>query len=191
MATLDEVKWAVETLVSAGLEREKISVLHCTTAYPTPIEQANLKAITTLQRELNLPVGYSDHTTGLAASFAAVALGATIIEKHFTISREQEGPDHRASLEPDELAALVKGIKVVSDALGDGVKSPQDCELENISIARKSIVARRAIAVGEEFTVDNLTTKRPGSGISPIHWYELLGKRAVRNFKFDEIITHE
>jgi N,N'-diacetyllegionaminate synthase len=191
MATLDEVKWAVEALVSAGLERKMISVLHCTTAYPTPIEQANLKAITTLQQELSLPVGYSDHTTGLTASLSAVALGATIIEKHFTISREQEGPDHRASLEPDELASLVSGIREVTSSLGTGVKSPQECEIENIPIARKSIVASRAIAAGEVFTECNLTTKRPGSGISPISWYELLGKRASRNFRSDEMITFE
>ena len=191
MATIDEVKWAVGILISAGLEKEKISVLHCTTAYPTPVEQANLKAITTLQQELRLPVGYSDHTTGLTAALSAVALGATIIEKHFTLSREQEGPDHRASLEPDELASLVSGIREVSTSLGTGVKSPQACELENIPIARKSIVASRAIEVGEEFTEDNLTTKRPGSGISPTRWYELLGKRATRNFSPDEMITVE
>ena len=191
MATLDEVKWAVGILISAGLEKEKISVLHCTTAYPTPIEQANLKAITTLQQELRLPVGYSDHTTGLTAALSAVALGATIIEKHFTISSEQEGPDHRASLEPDELASLVSGIREVSNSLGTGVKSPQECELENIPIARKSIVASRSIEVGEEFTEDNLTTKRPGSGMSPTRWYELLGKRATRNFSSDEMITLE
>ncbi len=189
MATLEEIKWAVETLVSAGLPRQKISVLHCTTAYPTPIDQANLRAISTLHEELGLPVGYSDHTTGLQASFTAVALGATIIEKHFTLSREQEGPDHRASLEPEELNSLVSGIRQVSNSLGSGIKIPQDCEIGNISIARKSIVASRPIAVGEEFTVENLTTKRPGTGLSPIHWYKVLGERATKDFGFDEMIS--
>jgi N,N'-diacetyllegionaminate synthase len=191
MSTLGEVKWAVERLVASGLPRHKISVLHCTTAYPTPIEEANLRAIRTLQKELGLPVGYSDHTTGLHASFAAVALGATIIEKHFTLSRKQDGPDHRASLEPEELESLVSGIRQVSVSLGTGVKIPQDCELENISIARKSIVASKPIEMGEEFTVDNVTTKRPGTGISPIHWHSVLGQRATKYFSSDEMITLE
>ena len=191
MSTLGEVKWAVERLVASGLPSHKISVLHCTTAYPTPIEEANLRAIRTLQKELGLPVGYSDHTTGLHASFAAVALGATIIEKHFTLSRNQDGPDHRASLEPEELESLVSGIRQVSVSLGTGEKIPQDCELENISIARKSIVASKNIEMGEEFTVDNVTTKRPGTGISPIHWHSVLGQRATRYFSSDEMITLE
>lgn len=191
MATLEEVKWAVEALASAGLPRQKISVLHCTTAYPTPIDQANLRAIDTLHQELGLSVGYSDHTTGIQASLAAVALGATIIEKHFTLSKDQEGPDHRSSLEPDELIALVKGIKEVFDSLGSGVKSPQDCELGNIGIARKSIVASREIQIGEEFTSHNVTTKRPGTGVSPIHWHEVLGGRAIRHFGPDEMISLE
>jgi N,N'-diacetyllegionaminate synthase len=191
MATLDEIKWAVQALVSAGLEREKISVLHCTTAYPTPIEQANLRAISTLQHELALPVGYSDHTTGLTASLAAVAIGATIIEKHFTLSRDQAGPDHKASLEPEELVSLVAGIREVASALGTGIKNPQASEIENIPIARKSIVATRAIAIGEEFSLENLTTKRPGTGISPIHWHEVLGRRATKSFNADEMISLE
>jgi N,N'-diacetyllegionaminate synthase len=191
MATLEEIKWAVDILVSAGLARGKISVLHCTTAYPTPITQANLSAITTLQNELQLPIGYSDHTTGITASIAAVALGATVIEKHFTLSRDQEGPDHNASLEPDELISLVNGIREVSSALGTGEKIPQDCELENIPVARKSIVARKHIGAGEEFTVENLTTKRPGTGISPIHWHEVLGTKANRSYSLDEMISFE
>jgi N-acetylneuraminate synthase len=191
MATLEEVKWAVEALVSAGLPRQKISVLHCTTAYPTPIDQANLKAISTLHEELGLPVGYSDHTTGLQASFSAVALGATIIEKHFTLSKEQEGPDHRASLEPDELNELVRGIREITSALGTGIKAPQESELANIPIARKSIVASKMIEAGEKFTEDNLTTKRPGTGISPTKWHEVIGKTAPRNFNADEMISLE
>ncbi len=191
MATLEEVKWAVEALVSAGLAKEKISVLHCTTAYPTPLDQANLRAIVTLHEELGLPVGYSDHTTGLQASLAAVALGATIIEKHFTLSRDQEGPDHRASLEPDELRELVRGIREITTALGTGVKAPQEAELANIPIARKSIVARKPIEAGEAFSAENLTTKRPGTGISPTKWHELMGKTAHRNFNADEMISLE
>ena len=189
MATLEEVKWAVEALVSAGLAKEKISVLHCTTAYPTPLDQANLRAIVTLHEELSLPVGYSDHTTGLQASLAAVALGATIIEKHFTLSRDQEGPDHRASLEPDELRELVRGIRETTTALGTGVKAPQEAELANIPIARKSIVASKPIEAGEVFSAENLTTKRPGTGISPTKWHEIIGKTAPRNFIRDEMIS--
>jgi sialic acid synthase SpsE len=178
-------------LVSAGLAKEKISVLHCTTAYPTPLDQANLRAIVTLHEELGLPVGYSDHTTGLQASLAAVALGATIIEKHFTLSRDQEGPDHRASLEPDELRELVRGIREITTALGTGVKAPQEAELANIPIARKSIVSRKPIEAGEAFSAENLTTKRPGTGISPTKWHELMGKTAHRNFNADEMISLE
>lgn len=191
MANLEEVKWALEALVSAGLSKKQISVLHCTTAYPTPIGQANLRAIGTLHEQLGVSVGYSDHTTGLQASLTAVALGATVIEKHFTLSREQKGPDHQASLEPGELVSLVGAIRQVSSSLGTGEKIPQECELENRLIARKSIVASKAIEIGEEFTVHNMTTKRPGTGISPIHWHGVLGKRALRHFSFDEMITLE
>ena len=191
MATLEEIKWAVEVLVAAGLPREKISVLHCTTAYPTPTSQANLSAIRTLQKELQLPIGYSDHTTGITASIAAVALGATVIEKHFTLSRDQEGPDHKASLESEELISLVNSIREVSSLLGTGEKIPQDCELENIPVARKSIVASKSIAAGEEFTIENLTTKRPGTGISPIHWHEVLGTKANRSYSVDEMISFD
>jgi N,N'-diacetyllegionaminate synthase len=191
MATLEEVKWAVEALASAGLAREQISVLHCTTAYPTPLDQANLRAIVTLHEELGLPIGYSDHTTGLQASLAAVALGATIIEKHFTLSRDQEGPDHPASLEPDELRELVRGIRETTTALGTGVKAPQEAELANIPIARKSIVASKLIEAGEAFSAENITTKRPGTGISPTKWHEIIGKTAPRNFSPDEMISLE
>jgi N,N'-diacetyllegionaminate synthase len=191
MATLEEVRWAVDSLVQAGQDREKISILHCTTSYPTPLDQANLLAIKTLSSELGLTVGYSDHTLGTEASIAAVALGALIIEKHFTLSRDQAGPDHKASLEPDELESLINSIRALENSWGDGIKAPQDCELENIPIARKSIVARKSIARGELFSPENLTTKRPGTGLSPIHWQEVIGRRAMRDFMPEEGIEIE
>ncbi len=191
MATIPEIKWAVDVLVNAGQSRESISILHCTTSYPTPIEQANLLAIQTLSKEFDLPVGFSDHTLGLEASIAAVALGAKIIEKHFTLNRDQLGPDHAASLEPLELESLVRSIKATSASLGDGIKVPQACELENIPAARKSIVAREEIREGDSFTKENLTTKRPGSGISPMRWNEVIGTPAGRAFRKDEMITLE
>jgi N,N'-diacetyllegionaminate synthase len=191
MATIPEIRWALETLVAAGQSRQSISILHCTTSYPTPISQANLLAIQTLRREFHLEVGYSDHTLGLEASIAAVALGAKIIEKHFTLSRDQPGPDHAASLEPLELESLVRSIKETSASLGDGIKVPQDCELENIAVARKSIVASEDISKGDLFTEENLTTKRPGYGISPMLWKEVIGTRAIRAFRIDEMITLE
>jgi N,N'-diacetyllegionaminate synthase len=178
----------VDSLVHAGQVRQDISILHCTTAYPTPIDQANLLAIKTLANEFGLTVGYSDHTLGLDASIAAVALGARIIEKHFTLSRNQQGPDHKASHEPDELHSLVASVRNVAISLGDGLKMPQPCELENISVARKSIVASRSIAKGEHFTLQNITTKRPATGLSPMLWHEVLGTRASRDFLADESI---
>jgi N-acetylneuraminate synthase len=189
MATIPEIRWALETLVAAGQSRQSISILHCTTSYPTPMAQANLLAIQTLRRDFDLQVGYSDHTLGLEASIAAVALGATIIEKHFTLSRAQPGPDHAASLEPIELESLVRSIRETSASLGDGIKVPQDCELENIAVARKSIVASQDIQKGDMLTEENLTTKRPGNGISPMRWKEVIGTRARRAFRSDEMIT--
>lgn len=191
MATIPEIRWAVDTLVDAGQSRQSISILHCTTSYPTPMAQANLLAIQTLRREFDLQVGYSDHTLGLEASIAAVALGAKIVEKHFTLSRDQAGPDHAASLEPIELESLVRSIREISVSLGDGIKVPQDCEVENIAAARKSIVASRDIRKDEIFTEENITTKRPGTGISPMRWKEVIGTSAVRAFRNDEMISLE
>ena len=191
MATLPEIRWALETLVSAGQSRQSISILHCTTSYPTPMDQANLLAIQTLRTEFDLQVGYSDHTLGLEASIAAVALGAKIIEKHFTLSRNQPGPDHAASLEPLELESLVRSIRETSVSLGEGIKAPQDCELENMVVARKSIVASEDIRKGDMLTEENITTKRPGNGISPMRWKEIIGTRASRAFRSDEMITLE
>lgn len=188
MATLGEVEKALEILVISGTERDKISLLHCTTEYPAPVDEVNLRAIQTLQHAFQLPVGFSDHTLGIDIAIAAVAIGACIIEKHFTLDKNMEGPDHQASLEPTELKQLVKAIRNVEKALGHGRKIPSPSEIKNMPIARKSIVALKNITQGEIFTSDNLTVKRPGNGISPMMWDYVLGKRAPRDFKEDELI---
>ena len=165
-----------------------IRLLHCSTEYPTPYEDVNLKAMQTMRDAFGLEVGYSDHTKGIEVPVAAVALGASIIEKHFTLDRSMEGPDHKASLEPDELAAMVKAIRNIEKAKGSGEKKPSPSEIKNIAVARKSIVAKTAIRAGEEFTENNITVKRPGSGISPMKWFEVIGRKAVRDFEEDELI---
>lgn len=168
--------------------RERVSVLHCTTEYPAPDWESNLRAIATLEREFHLPVGFSDHTTGTHVAIAAVALGARIIEKHFTLDRSLPGPDHAASLEPAELAALVKAVRDVEAALGDGVKRPTPSEAKNLPIARKSLVAARAIRAGDAFSSANLTCKRPGNGRSPFDYWSLLGTSAKRGYEEDDAI---
>lgn len=188
MATLGEVEKALEVLEASGTERSKISLLHCTTEYPAPIEDVNLRAIQTLHQAFQLPVGYSDHTLGIDVAIAAVALGACIIEKHFTLDKNMEGPDHKASLDPSELKQLVVAIRNIEKALGHGRKIPSPSEIKNIPIARKSIIALKNISQGELFTPENITVKRPGSGISPMMWDFVLGKRAPRDFKEDELI---
>lgn len=188
MASLDEVKDAVDVLIRAGTLREKIVVLHCTTEYPTPVSDANLRAMQTIAESIGVRVGYSDHTLGIEISIAAVALGACVIEKHFTLDRGLPGPDHQASIEPDELRALVRAIRNVEVALGDGVKRTTGSEAKNKLIARKSIVASRDIAAGEVFSEQNLATKRPGTGISPMRWDEVMGRCAPRSFAADELI---
>lgn len=188
MATLAEVAQAVDILESAGTPRSSIWLLHCTTQYPAPYASVNLRAMDALATLGCAGVGYSDHTQGIEVSVAAVAMGARVIEKHFTLDRTMEGPDHRASLEPDELAALVSACRHVEAALGDGVKDVADAERANIEVARKSIVASRAIAAGEIFTEDNITVKRPGNGISPLLWDKVLGLAAPRSFSPDELI---
>ena len=187
MSNLDEIQEAFNLLQENG--SGEITLLHCTTEYPAPYEDVNLRAMLTLKEKFNTPVGYSDHTMGIEVPVAAVTLGATIIEKHFTLDRNMEGPDHKASLEPHELKAMVSAIRNVELAMGEGVKKPTPSEQKNIAVARKSIVASRNIKKGEVFTEDNLTTKRPGNGISPMRWYEVLGQRAVRDFKEDELIV--
>lgn len=188
MGSLDEVTAAINVLESAGTSRSKITVLHCTTEYPTPLRDVNLRVMQTIQRELGVRVGYSDHTNGIEVSIAAAAMGASVIEKHFTIDRNLPGPDHQASLEPKELKSLVSAVRAIEIALGDGVKRSTESEAKNKPIARKSIVARRDIAAGELFSEQNLTTKRPGTGLSPMHWDDIIGRPASRNFSADELI---
>ena len=170
------------------LLRERVTLLHCTTEYPAPVHDMNLRAIHSMREAFGLPVGLSDHSDGIAMPLAAVALGATVIEKHFTLDRSAEGPDHAASLAPDELAAMVRGIRDVSAAMGDGRKVPAPSEVKNVAIARKSLVARRAIRVGEVYTEENLTAKRPGTGIDAARYWEMLGRIATRDYQVDELV---
>jgi N,N'-diacetyllegionaminate synthase len=186
MSTLDEIQAAIDVLNKNGCG--DITLLHCTTEYPAPYQDVNLKAMITLRNMFQVPVGYSDHTLGIEIPIAAVAMGAKVIEKHFTLDRNMEGPDHKASLEPHELKAMVSAIRNVEAALGSGEKKPSESEKKNIAVARKSIVARRDIKKGEVFTEENITTKRPGNGISPMRWFEVLGKKAIKYFKEDELI---
>ena len=186
MSTLDEVRDAVQILKNEGTD--KIILLHCNTEYPTPMCDVNLLAMKTMQEELGLPVGYSDHTKGIEIPIAAAALGACVIEKHFTLDRTMEGPDHKASLEPHELRAMVCAIHNIEQAMGDGVKRPSASERRNIGIVRKSIVAKRDISEGEILSVENITTKRPGTGISPMMWEKVIGQSARKNYKADEMI---
>jgi N,N'-diacetyllegionaminate synthase len=188
MASLDEVEAALEVVVQAGTPLNYITVLHCTTEYPTPMADVNLKAMLTMREKFGVEVGYSDHTQGIEVATAAVALGAIVIEKHFTLDRNLPGPDHKASLEPAELKDMVVAIRNIEQALGDGIKRPSASEIKNMVVARKSIVASRVIQSGEVFDLDNLTVKRPGTGISPMRWDEVLGCKASRDFSPDELI---
>ncbi|MGM9860185.1 MAG: N-acetylneuraminate synthase [Muribaculaceae bacterium] len=188
MSTLDEVATAVEILVSGGIAREDIILLHCTTQYPTPAEAVNLRAMDALRAIGCGGVGYSDHTVGITIPIAAAARGARVIEKHFTLDRNLPGPDHRASLEPDELAAMVSAVRIVEQALGTGVKEVAEAERPNIAVARKSIVAARDIRAGEVLTEENITVKRPGNGISPMLWDKIIGTTASRDYSADELI---
>lgn len=189
MADIKEVKQAYQVLLENGAQAENITILHCNTEYPTPMEDVNLKAMNHIKEELNTEVGYSDHTLGIEVPIAAVALGAKLIEKHFTLDRNLPGPDHRASLEPHELKEMVSAIRNVEKAIsGSGIKEPSSSERKNKPIARKSIVASRKIIKGELFSKDNLTVKRPGTGISPMLWDDMIGTRAEKNFEPDELI---
>jgi N-acetylneuraminate synthase len=188
MADLDEIAAALAALESAGTTRDRVTLLHCTTEYPAPFDEVNLRAMRTLAETFGTAVGYSDHTTGIAVPIAAAALGATVIEKHVTVDRSLPGPDHRASLEPAELAAMIGAIRSVEAALGDGVKRPTASELRNRAVARKSLVAARRIRAGETFGPDDLATKRPGTGLSPMLWDEVVGRRATRDYAPDEMI---
>ena len=188
MADLDEVKAAMDVLIEVGLDKRDLTILHCNTEYPTPINDVNLNAMLTIRDEFNVRVGYSDHTLGIDIPIAAVAMGARIIEKHFTIDRTLPGPDHSASLEPNELKLMVKKLRKIETALGDGAKLPTGSELKNINIARKSIIAKIPISKGDIFSEDNLTVKRPGSGISPMKWDSLIGKVSKTNYDKDDLI---
>lgn len=188
MANLAEIEQAINVLISNGTKRQNISLLHANTQYPTPMQDVNLNAMKTMQEAFKLLVGYSDHTLGIEVPIAAVAMGATIIEKHFTLDKTMSGPDHKASLEPNELISMVKAIRNIELALGDGIKKANKSESENIKIARKSIVANSPIKKGEIFSEKNLAVKRPGSGISPMRWDEVIGQRAQKDYKEDELI---
>ena len=188
MATLGEIESAIDVLERAGTCRDQITVLHCTTEYPAPLDEVNLRAIQTIAHAFGVEVGYSDHTEGISVPIAAVALGARVIEKHLTLDCNMEGPDHRASLEPDQFAAMCHGIREIERALGNGIKRPTSSERVNMPVARKSIIAAQAIQAGEVFTTENISVKRPGTGISPMQWDELMGRRASRSYVPDELI---
>lgn len=188
MSCLGEIEDALRVLTEEGLEKEQISLLHCNTEYPTPFEDVNLKAMLTLKECFGVRVGYSDHTKGIEVPIAAVAMGAEIIEKHFTLDKTLPGPDHVASLEPQELKAMVESIRNIEKAKGTGIKQVSSSEKKNIAIARKSIIAALDIKAGETFTEENLTVKRPGNGINPMRWDEVIGQVAKRDFVEDELI---
>lgn len=188
MSTSEDIQNAVDVLLRWGKTKDQITILHCNTEYPTPFEDVNLRAMLSIKEHFGTQVGYSDHTRGIEVPIAAVALGATVIEKHFTLDRNMSGPDHKASLEPDELKAMVSAILNIEKALGSSEKKVSDSEQKNIAIARKSIVAARNISKGEILTEENLTVKRPGTGISPMRWEEVLGTTAVRDFQEDELV---
>ena len=189
MSSLNEIHDALQIFIDAGIDLEDIALLHCNTEYPTPFEDVNLNAMNTMRLAFpGVKVGYSDHTKGIEVAIAAVALGAAFIEKHFTLDKTLPGPDHKASLEPDELNQMVSAIRNIDIALGNGVKVPSDSERKNIPVARRSIVAACKIVAGELFSEQNLTTKRPGTGISPMRWHDFIGKTANRNYEKDELI---
>ncbi|WP_103604597.1 N-acetylneuraminate synthase [Campylobacter concisus] len=188
MANLGEVESAIEVLIKSGTKHGNISLLHANTQYPTPMEDVNLKAMITLKNAFGLEVGYSDHTLGIEVDIAAVAMGAKIIEKHFTLDKSMPGPDHKASLEPDELVAMVRAIRNIELALGDGLKHFSKSESENIKIARKSIVAKCDIKKGEIFSEKNICVKRPGDGINPMRWDEVIGQISQKDYQQDELI---
>ena len=189
MANLGEIEAAIDALEAAGTPRAMLTVLHCTTEYPTPMAEVNLRAMLSIHAAFGVAVGYSDHTQGIEVAIAAVAMGATVIEKHFTLDRNLPGPDHKASLEPAELNAMVAAIRNIEVALGDGIKRLTASEARNRPVVRKSLVASRAIKSGALFTAENITAKRPATGISPMRWDEVIGKTALRDFGPDELIV--
>lgn len=191
MSTMAEIEAAIQSLIASGLDKTMMTLLHCNTEYPTPMADVNLRAMQTMAAHFNIGVGYSDHTLGIEIPIAAVAMGARIIEKHFTLGRSLPGPDHAASLEPAELAAMVSAIRNIEQALGDGIKHPTASEEKNRPVARKSIVASQKIKAGERFSEYNITTKRPALGISPMRWDQVIGRIADRDYQPEENIILE
>jgi len=188
MADLGEIEDALDILTEADTKKDQITILHCNTEYPTPYEDVNLKAMLTIRDAFKIKVGYSDHTLGIEVPIAAVALGAKVIEKHFTLDKNMEGPDHKASLDPNELKQMVKSLRNIEKSLGDGIKKPSQSEMKNKPIVRKSIVAAKEIKKGEVFTTENLLIKRPGNGISPMRWEEIVGKVSKKDYQHDQLI---
>ncbi len=188
MAEMTEIENAIKVVTTAGTSPDQITVLHCNTEYPTPMSDVNLTAMNSIKNHFKVPVGYSDHTLGIEIPIAAVALGASVIEKHFTLDNGMEGPDHKASLEPAELKAMVSAIRNIERAMGNGVKAPSPSEIKNKAVARKSIVAKEHIRTGDIFTETNITVKRPGTGISPMKWDEIIGTKAGKDYKADDLI---
>lgn len=188
MSNLSDIEQALFVLTDNGIKREQITLLHANTEYPTPYEDVNLLAMKTIRNAFKTKVGYSDHTLGIEVPIAAVALGATVIEKHFTLDRAMNGPDHKASLEPNELKAMVKAIRNIEKVLGTGIKEPSKSEIKNMAIARKSLVASKKINRGEVLTEENITSKRPGNGLSPMLWNDVIGRKAIKDFNTDDLI---
>ena len=188
MASIFEIKKAIKTLITNGTKKNNITVMQCTSAYPAPYDEINLNVIATLRNIFKLNTGFSDHSLGVYASIAAVALGAKVIEKHLTLNKKLKGPDHRASLDPKEFKFMVQGIRIVEKTLGDKIKKITRSEKKNIYIIRKSIVAKKNIKKGEKFTIDNITTKRPEGGLSPIYWEKVIGRKAIKNFNYDDFV---
>ena len=188
MSTIVEVKSALDVLINSGTKKDKIIVLHANTEYPTPMEDVNLRAMVTIGKELDVNFGYSDHTLGIEVDIAAVAMGASCIEKHFTLDCNMDGPDHKASLEPNQLKAMVTAIRNIEKALGSSIKKPSKSELQNIKIVRKSIVAKNKIKKGEILTEKNLSAKRPGKGLSPMKWDDIIGTKSLKDYNEDELI---
>jgi N,N'-diacetyllegionaminate synthase len=189
MSDLGEIEDALKILINNGTKRNNITVLQCNTEYPTPYEDVNLHGMITIKHAFNVKIGFSDHTPGIEISIAAVALGAELIEKHFTLDKKMDGPDHKASIEPEEFGCMIKAIRNVEKALGNGIKKPSPSETKNIPIVRKSIVAINSIKKGELFTIENIGIKRPGNGVSPMKWYEVIGRKANEDFEVDELIN--
>jgi N,N'-diacetyllegionaminate synthase len=188
MADIGEIEDALDVLIKVGTVKDNITVLHANTMYPTPMEDVNLRAMVTIGNTFDIAYGYSDHTLGIEVDIAAVAMGASCIEKHFTLDKSMKGPDHKASLEPSELKEMVKAIRNIELALGNVVKKPSKSEIPNIEIARKSIVAKSKIKQGDIFSKDNLAIKRAGKGLSPMRWDELVGSKAIKDYEEDELI---